>query len=227
MNRKRGVVMNWKENIGHKLVQAKIVPVLTIQNENIAGKLADTLALGGITCAEVTFRTKEAPLCLAQMVQAAPKLCVGAGTILNVEQAKNAKQSGAAFIVTPAFNPQVIDYCLEQELPVIPGICTPYEVEQGLRKELSLLKFFPTQACGGTAMLKALAGPYGQVMFMPTGGITMENVCDYLALGNVAACGMSWIAPDRLIDSGDFETILLRCREAVFAAGTIKTKEGK
>lgn len=169
--------------------QTRVVPVLTVSRPESGAALARALYNGGMTCAEVTFRTEQAAACLEQMAQAIPQLCVGAGTILSVEQARRARSCGAAFMVTPAFNEAVTDYCLSEGLPVLPGVCTPYEVGLCLEKNLTFLKFFPAQASGGPQMLKALAGPFGGVEFMATGGISLENMAGYLALDNVAACG--------------------------------------
>ena len=202
------------ERIQEIFRKARVVPVISPEGQADARKLGQALVDGGMLCAEVTFRSQTAPECLSVLTGNFPGLCSGAGTILNVEQARLAKSCGARFVVTPAFNARVVDYCLEQELPVIPGICTPYEVELALRKGLDFLKFFPAQV-GGTAMLKALSGPYRFVTFMPTGGITVDNLNSYLALENVAACGASWLAPSKLIEAGDFDAITARCRQTL------------
>ncbi len=206
----------------------RVIPVISGVGPQTGVPLGQALAAGGVTTAEITFRHREAPKLLKAMYELCPGLCAGAGTILNVEQAKNARSCGARFIVTPAFNPWVTDYCLEHDIPVVPGVCTPYEVEQALDKGLNFLKFFPAQAAGGTAMLRALAGPYGFVTFMPTGGITEDNLLDYLSLDNVAACGASWLAPQELIRKGNFDEITRRCKNArALADGTCIGKRRK
>jgi 2-dehydro-3-deoxyphosphogluconate aldolase/(4S)-4-hydroxy-2-oxoglutarate aldolase len=142
-------------------------------------------------------------------------LIVGAGTVLTVEQVDAALAAGASFVVTPGFSPRIVDRCLDLGLPIVPGVNSPSQVEMGLERGLNLLKFFPAEASGGIKMLKALHGPYGEVSFMPTGGVEVSNLAAYLALPNVAACGGSWMVKEDLIAAGRFDEIVRLCREAV------------
>jgi 2-dehydro-3-deoxyphosphogluconate aldolase/(4S)-4-hydroxy-2-oxoglutarate aldolase len=143
---------------------------------------------------------------------------LGAGTVLSVEQARKALAAGAKFIVTPGFNPKVVDFCIEQGTPVIPGVCTPSEIEQALERGLEVMKFFPAGASGGLDYLKAVVGPYGGALFVPTGGVEPGNLKDYLAFKNVYAVGGTWIAKDTMISAGRFDEITRLAREAVVLA---------
>jgi len=148
-------------------------------------------------------------------------MIVGAGTVLTVEQAKRAIGAGATFIVSPGTNPPVVEYCLEQGVPITPGIATPTDIDLGQRLGLNVLKFFPAEAYGGVKTLKALSAPYGSVRFIPTGGITAKNLLDYLAIPSVLACGGSWMVDRKLVNDGQFEQIQSLVVEAVKLAGSI------
>lgn len=185
----------------------KIVPVIVIDDAADAIPLADALTRGGLPCAEVTFRTPNAADAIARMTAQFPDMLVGAGTVLTPQQAARARDAGARFIVAPGFNPAVVDYCLERAIPVYPGVCTPTEIEMALGKGLHILKFFPAEAAGGLAFLKAVAAPYVGVEFMPTGGINLGNLPNYLAFNRVVACGGSWMAPTEWIAGKQFERI--------------------
>jgi 2-dehydro-3-deoxyphosphogluconate aldolase/(4S)-4-hydroxy-2-oxoglutarate aldolase len=185
----------------------KIVPVIVIDDAAAAIPLADALIHGGLPCAEVTFRTPNAPDAIARMTGEFPDMLVGAGTVLTPQQAARARDVGARFIVAPGFNPAVVDYCLERGIPVYPGVCTPTEIEMALGKGVHILKFFPAEAAGGLAFLKAVAAPYVGVEFMPTGGINLGNLPNYLAFNRVVACGGSWMAPSEWIAGKQFERI--------------------
>lgn len=201
-----------------RLRAARIVPVIVIDDPEDAVPLARALASGGLACAEITFRTPRAAEALRRIASEVPELFVGAGTVLTPEQARAARDAGAQFIVAPGFGPRMVDYCLEHQLPVYPGICTPTEVEAALEKGLRTLKFFPAEQSGGLAFLKAIAGPYVGVDFMPTGGITASNVASYLAFNRVVACGGSWMAPADWIAAKQFDRIRDESRRAVDAA---------
>lgn len=181
--------------------------MIVIDDPLDAVPLALALTEGGLPCAEVTFRTPNAAESIRRMVGEFPTMLVGAGTVLTPEQAVRARDAGARFIVTPGFNPAVVDYCLEQQISIYPGVCTPTEIEMALGRGLQVLKFFPAEAAGGLAFLKAVAAPYVGVEFMPTGGINLDNLGDYLRFKRVVACGGSWMAPNELIAQKRFDEI--------------------
>jgi 2-dehydro-3-deoxyphosphogluconate aldolase/(4S)-4-hydroxy-2-oxoglutarate aldolase len=197
-----------------RLRAIRIVPVIVIDNPDDAVPLARALADGGLPCAEITFRTPRAGEALRRITAEAPDLFVGAGTVLTPEQAGQARAAGAQFMVAPGFNPRVVDYCLGHGIPVYPGICTPTELEAALEKGLTTVKFFPAEPSGGLAFLKAMAAPYGDVSFMPTGGVNANNVAAYLGFNRVVACGGSWMAPTEWIAQKQFDRIREESRRA-------------
>lgn len=201
-----------------RLRAVRIVPVITIDDPGDAVPLARALADGGLACAEITFRTPRAPEALQRICAEAPELLAGAGTVLTPDQAKRARDAGAQFIVAPGFSPRVVDYCLEHGIPVYPGIATPTEVEMALDKGLKTVKFFPAESMGGLDFLKAIAAPYVDVNFMPTGGINLSNVGHYLAFKRVVACGGSWMAPADWIAARQFDRIREASQRAAEAA---------
>ncbi len=192
-----------------------IVPVIALNRAEDAVPLAKALCAGGLPVAEVTFRTAAAEDSIRAISRELPGMILGAGTVLTVEQAERAAAAGAKFIVCPGFNPTVVDYCIAHHIPVTPGVNSPSQVEQGLERGLKVLKFFPAEASGGTAMLKALAGPYKNVKFIPTGGVNPDNMSDYLKLANVHAVGGSWMVKNDLIAAGAFDKIEAMVRDAV------------
>jgi 2-dehydro-3-deoxyphosphogluconate aldolase/(4S)-4-hydroxy-2-oxoglutarate aldolase len=192
-----------------------LIPVVKIDNTQHATQLAEALISGGLPCAEITFRTKEAREVIQRIASAFPGILLGAGTVLSVDQAKIAIDSGAKFIVSPGFHPKVVDWCLEHKVPITPGVATPTEINMALDRNLHILKFFPAEALGGVGMLKAIAGPYGGVKFIPTGGVNMQNLADYIKLPMVHSCGGSWLAPPRLISAEEFNKITCLVQEAV------------
>ncbi len=198
-----------------KIRELGIVPVVVINDVKDAPALAKALCDGGLPCAEVTFRTDAAEESIRVMSEQFPEMLIGAGTVLTTEQVDRAVAAGAKFIVSPGLNPKVVAYCVSKNIPVIPGCITPSEVEQALELGLRTLKFFPAEAAGGLAMIKAMCAPYVGVNFMPTGGINAENVKDYLAYNRIVACGGSWMVKDSLIKAGDFAKIEELTREAV------------
>jgi 2-dehydro-3-deoxyphosphogluconate aldolase/(4S)-4-hydroxy-2-oxoglutarate aldolase len=198
-----------------KLGKLALIPVVKIENMENAIDLGKALLDGGLPCAEITFRTESAEEAIKAIASTIPEIILGAGTVLTVEQAEKAVKVGAQFIVAPGFNPRVVDWCLENDVPVMPGVATPTEIEMALDKGLNILKFFPAQALGGVAMLKAIAGPYGGVKFIPTGGLNAQNLADYLELPMVFACGGSWFVKASLISAGDFSEITRLTKEAV------------
>ena len=192
-----------------------IVPVVVLQDAAKAEPLAKALCKGGLACAEVTFRTDAAEESIRIMSEKFPEMLVGAGTVLTTEQADRAVKAGAKFIVSPGLNPEVVKWCQAHEVPVIPGIVTPTEMEQAIGLGLTMVKFFPAEAAGGVKMIKALSAPYGNVRFMPTGGISPANMEDYLSFPKVFACGGSWMVKKDLIQAGAFDRITELCRQAV------------
>lgn len=192
----------------------KIVPVIVIDDAAQALGLADALAGGGLPCAEITFRTPAAGDALRRIAAERPNVLAGAGTVLTTEQASRARDAGAKFIVSPGINPKVVEWCQDHGLPIFPGVCTPTEIETALSCGLDVVKFFPAEASGGVSYLKAVAAPFPDLGFMPTGGITAANVREYLAFTRVVACGGSWMAPQDWIRQGAFD----RIRDAVATA---------
>jgi 2-dehydro-3-deoxyphosphogluconate aldolase/(4S)-4-hydroxy-2-oxoglutarate aldolase len=185
----------------------KIVPVIVIDDAGRALGLADALAGGGLPCAEITFRTPAAAEALRRIAAERPNVLAGAGTVLTTEQAARARDAGARFIVSPGINPKVVEWCQDHSLPVFPGVCTPTEIETALECGLNVVKFFPAEPSGGLNFLKAIAAPFPDLGFMPTGGVTASNVRDYLAFKRVVACGGSWMAPQDWIQQGAFDQI--------------------
>lgn len=191
-----------------------VVPVVVLDDAKDAEALGKALCDGGLPVAEVTFRTDAAEESIRIMASKFPDMLVGAGTVLTVEQAKRAVAAGAKFIVSPGFNAKVVKYCVDNDIPVTPGIQTPTEVEMALEFGLKVVKFFPAEAAGGLKMIKALAGPYVNTYFMPTGGINMDNAPDYLKYEKIWAVGGSWIAKKDEIAAGKFEDIKVKAEEA-------------
>ncbi len=191
-----------------------VVPVVVLDDAKDALPLADALLEGGLPLAEVTFRTDAAEESIRQMTSQHPEMLIGAGTVLSAEQANRAVSAGAKFIVSPGTNPEVVEFCLDNNIPVTPGVCTPSEVEAGLGFGLDVLKFFPAEQAGGVAFIKAISAPYRNVKFMPTGGISPSNLKDYLSCPAVLACGGSWMVKGQLIKDGNFAEITRLCREA-------------
>lgn len=204
--------------IVERLRAVRLVPVLVIDDAADAVPLAGALAGGGLPIAEVTFRTAAAAEALRRIAGEAPELLAGAGTVLTPDQARQAVDAGAQFVVAPGFGPAVVDWCLGHDVPVFPGVCTPTEVEMALARGLTTLKFFPAEAAGGVTYLKAIGAPYGAVRFIPTGGINTANLASYLALTNVVACGGSWMAPAAWVRGKEFDRIREETRRAVEAA---------
>ena len=199
-----------------------MIPVVVINKTEDAKPLAKALCEGGLKCAEVTFRTDAAQEAIRIMSKEYPDMMVGAGTVLTIDQVDRAVSAGAKFIVSPGFDPEIVDYCIDKDIPVVPGCMTPSEVAQGVKRGLEVLKFFPAQQAGGVAMIKAMAAPYTSVMFMPTGGINADNLEQYLSFKKIAACGGSWMVKADLIDSKDFEKITELTKEAVRLVKSIR-----
>ena len=194
-----------------------LVPVIRLDSAIRAVGLGRALVKGGIPVAEVTFRTAAAEASIRAMSTELPGLLVGAGTVLNADQAVRAIEAGARFIVSPCFVDEVVDCCLERGVPVLPGIMNPDGVARGLARGLEVLKFFPAGASGGTTMLDALAGPFGSVKFIPTGGIDAGNVGTYARRASVLAIGGSWMVPPDRVEAEDWAGVEALCKEAVSA----------
>lgn len=192
-----------------------IVPVVVLEDAKDALPLAKALCDGGLPCAEITFRTEAAEESIRLLSQEYPQMLVGAGTVLTTEQAKRAAAAGAKFLVSPGTNPQVVKYCVENHLLITPGCANPSDIEQALENGLDVVKFFPAELAGGLAMIQALAAPYVNVKFMPTGGIHPGNAREYLKYERVLACGGSWMVKGDLIREGAFDKIRQLCEEAV------------
>lgn len=201
--------------ITNTIFDVGLVPLIVLEDARDAVPFAKALVAGGVPIAEVTFRTDAARQVIAAMAREVPEILVGAGTVHTVEQAREAVEAGAKFIVTPGFNPQVIRWCQEKNIEVIPGTVSPADLEQALELGLLNCKFFPAAAYGGVNTLKALSGPYAQIQFMPTGGVTEENMLDYLSLKNVGAVGGSFMAPSNLVKEKKWDEISALCRQMV------------
>lgn len=204
----------------NRLLAKRIVPVVVIDRPDAAEPLAEALLAGGLDVIEVTFRTAAAEEAIGRIAARFPQVLLGAGTLLSVEQVRQARAAGAIFGVAPGLNKLVVRAAQGCGLLFAPGVMTPTEVERALGLGCKLLKFFPAAAAGGPAMLKALAGPYAHtgVKFIPTGGIHAGNLRDYLALPVVAAVGGSWMVDQKLIAAGDWAQVTARAAEAVAAA---------
>ena len=204
------------------LTRAGIIPVIKLSSADRAVPLAQTLARAGLPVAEITFRSAAAPEAIRRIASEAPEVLVGAGTVVSPDQVRAAQQAGARFIVTPGFNPRVVEAARAAGLLVVPGVNNPTGVEQGMEAGLSLLKFFPAAASGGPAMLRALAGPYPEMEFVPTGGVSADNLATYLACTNVAAVGGSWIVPSAAVEAGDMQTVETLTRAALEEAQRVR-----
>jgi 2-dehydro-3-deoxyphosphogluconate aldolase/(4S)-4-hydroxy-2-oxoglutarate aldolase len=209
--------MSMKEvmkDIRAQAAEKKIVPVVKLDRASDAKPLADALIEGGLPVAEVTFRTDAAEESIRQMAKI-PGMLVGAGTVTNLDQAQRAIDAGASFIVTPGFSPKVTEFAADHKMPIFPGVSTPTELMMALEFELPVVKFFPAEQYGGLATIKALAGPFPSIQFMPTGGINAKNILDYLSFKKIIACGGSWMVKDTYINEGNFAEIVKLTREAV------------
>jgi len=192
-----------------------VVPVVVLNDAKDAAPLAKALCEGGLPCAEVTFRTEAAEESIRIMATEFPEMVIGAGTVLTIDQVDRAVGAGAKFIVSPGFDPEIVDYCISKNIPVLPGCITPSEVAQAVKRGLEVVKFFPAEQFGGVATIKALAAPYTGVRFMPTGGISAKNLADYLGFKKIIACGGSWMVKGDMVAAGEFDKIKEMTAEAV------------
>ena len=192
-----------------------IMPVINIPNPDLAVPLADALTAGGLPQIEVTLRNDTALDSIREIRRERPDFVLGAGTVLSVSQAEEALAAGADFIVAPGFNPKVVEHCLSRGAEVLPGCVTPAEIEAGMALGLTTFKFFPSESLGGVRTIKELCGPYRNIRFVPTSGITMDNLASYLSFRGVACVGGSFMAPAATVAAEDFSGITARCREVV------------
>lgn len=213
---------NSMNTIIEKLSKMLVVPVVVLEDVNDAERLADALVKGKLPCAEVTFRTEAAEESIRIMTDKYPDMLVGAGTVLTTEQVDKAVAAGAKFIVSPGFDPEIVDYCIKKEIPVLPGVVTPSEAAQAVKRGLKVVKFFPAEQYGGVSTIKALAAPYTMLKFMPTGGVSVNNLKDYLCCDKIICCGGSWMVKGDMIKAGEFEKIADMTKEAVELARSIR-----
>ena len=192
-----------------------LIPVIKIEDPADAVPLAKALIDGGLPAAEITFRTKCAAEAIKNITEAFPEMLVGAGTVLTTEQVDAAIAAGSKFLVSPGLNPKVTSYCLSKGVPMLPGCSNPSDVEAALELGLTTVKFFPAEAAGGLKMLKAMAAPYGQLTFMPTGGINENNLLDYLKFNKIVACGGSFMVSEDLIKNKKWDEITALTKNAV------------
>jgi len=210
-----------------RLGELGVVPVASIPSASDAPRLGEALLQRGLPCVEITFRTSAAEEAIQRIVPAHPKMLVGAGTVLSVSQAEKAVSAGARFVVSPGFDPKIVSWCLEHDIAVTPGVATPTEINMALDHGLSVLKFFPAEALGGVKMLKAIAAPYDNLKFMPTGGVNPENLANYLRHPAVHCCGGSWIVERKLIVDGKFDEITRLTLEAVDIVRQARSEGGE
>lgn len=202
-------------NFTDRVCEAGIVPVVVLNRVEDAVPLADALLKGGITFMEITFRTECAADCIEVISREVPDMTVGAGTVINVEQAKTAVAGGAKFIVSPGFDEETVRWALDNDIPIIPGTVTPTEIMKAVGMGLRVLKFFPADVYGGIKAIKALSAPFGQVRFLPTGGVSPDNLKDFISNKAVAAVGGSWVCKKDDIANHDWDKITSLSAEAV------------
>ncbi|QSX09194.1 bifunctional 4-hydroxy-2-oxoglutarate aldolase/2-dehydro-3-deoxy-phosphogluconate aldolase [Alkalibacter rhizosphaerae] len=198
-----------------KIQQIGIVPVVKLDRVEDALPLAKALMEGGLPCAEVTFRTDAAKDSIKVMSDTYPEMLIGAGTVLTKQQVDDAVEAGATFIVSPGLNPEIVKYCVDKGILIVPGCSNPSDVEQAISFGLDVVKFFPAEASGGLAMIKAMAAPYVNMKFMPTGGVNEKNLKSYLDFPKIVACGGSWMVSADLINEGKFDEIKKITKKAV------------
>ncbi|EHI9271217.1 bifunctional 4-hydroxy-2-oxoglutarate aldolase/2-dehydro-3-deoxy-phosphogluconate aldolase [Vibrio vulnificus] len=202
-------------SIKEQLKALKVIPVIAIDKAEDIIPLGKVLAENGLPAAEITFRSAAAAEAIRLLRETQPDMLIGAGTVLNREQAIAAKEAGATFIVSPGFNPNTVKACQEIGIDIVPGVNNPSTVEAALEMGLTTLKFFPAEASGGINMVKSLLAPYTDIELMPTGGINPANIKDYLAIPRVLACGGTWMVDKKLIEEGNWEELTRLTREAV------------
>ena len=197
-----------------RLADSIVVPVVVLDKVEDAVPTARAMAAGGVDTMEITFRTACAPEAIKAVAENCPEVCVGAGTIVNVEQAKLAVEMGAKFIVSPGFSDEVVGWCVENNIPVAPGCVTPTEIMGALKHGLKMVKFFPANVYGGLNAMKNLAGPFVGLKFLPTGGVNAANIKEYIDAPFIHAVGGSWVCPKADIAAGNWDKITALCVEA-------------
>ena len=202
-------------NVQEKIASTRLLPVIKLDRAEDAAPLAEALCEGGLPVMEITFRTDAAEDSIRAVIKSFPDVLTGAGTVITLEQVKKAHDAGARYVVTPGISVAVIEYCCLNDIPVYPGACTPSEIIQVMEFGLDIIKFFPAAQYGGLPTIKALSAPFPTLKFIPTGGVSMSNLCDYLAFEKVIACGGSWMVKDDMIKAGDFKGITTLVKEAV------------
>lgn len=210
----KGLVIEMNKILS-RLSDIGIIPVIKIEDVDKAVPLAKALYEGGLSCIEITFRAANAEQAIERISNALPDILVGAGTVLTIEQAQKAIEAGAKFIVSPGLNPEVVKYCVNRQIPITPGCSNPSDIEMAIGLGLDVVKFFPAEAMGGVKVIKAISAPYSGIRFIPTGGISENNLNEYLSVPSVLACGGSWMANEDLIRSGEFDKITALSRNAV------------
>ena len=203
-------------NIADKFEELGVIPVVVLNDSKDALPLAKALVEGGLPCAEVTFRTAAA--------EESIRMVLAAGTVLTTEQVDRAVAAGASVIVSPGFDPEIVDYCISKNIPVMPGIVTPSELAQAVKRGLTRVKFFPATAAGGIKMIKAMCAAYTNVRIMPTGGINTGNLEEFLSCDKIFCCGGSWMVKGDLVKAGEFDKIKDMTAEAVALVKEIRSK---
>lgn len=207
-----GIVHEMNE-IMKEIENIKIIPVVTVENVTQGLYIMEALTEGGLPAAEITFRTEAAAEAIRVMCREYPNALIGAGTVLNIRQAREAEDAGAKFIVSPGYSDEVVNYCIEENTTVLPGCMTPTDIQRALAAGLSMVKFFPAEPAGGLKLLKALSEPFPKLRFMPTGGISKDNLIEYLNFPKVIACGGSWIT--KAAKENDFAAVKQEAENAV------------
>ena len=203
------------KDLAERFHEVGVVPVVVLEDVKDAVPLAQALVEGGLPCAEVTFRTAAAEESIRVMHEAYPDMVLAAGTVLTTEQVDRAVAAGASLIVSPGFDPEIVDYCISKNIEVVPGIVTPSELAQAVKRGLTRVKFFPAEAAGGLKMIKAMCAAYTNVRIMPTGGINAKNISEYLECDKIFCCGGSWMVKGDMIKAGEFDKIKDMTAEAV------------
>jgi 2-dehydro-3-deoxyphosphogluconate aldolase/(4S)-4-hydroxy-2-oxoglutarate aldolase len=205
-------------SILEEIGKVRIIPVIAIDDACKALPLVRAMARGGIPCAEITFRTAQGEEAIKIVAREEPNILLGAGTVLTPDQVDRAINAGAGFIVSPGFNPRVVDYCLNKGIPITPGCSTPSDMEQAIERGLDVVKFFPAEQSGGIDFIKAVSAPYPMLKYIPTGGIGPDNLHKYLSFDKILACGGSWMVKKELVNNGMYEEIESLCIEAAALA---------
>lgn len=203
-----------KDNFTSLFRNVGVVPVVVLDDAKDAVPTANALLAGGVNVMEITFRTAAAADSIKAVAESCPKMLVGAGTVVTLDQCKNALGYGAKFIVSPGFDPEVVSWCVERNVPITPGCVTPTEIMAAMKLGLNVVKFFPAGVYGGLKAMKSLSAPFGGVKFIPTGGVDAKNLKEYLEAPFVYAVGGSWLCPKKEIATGNFDAITALCKEA-------------